>query len=390
MKKYFEYDRLIEEKDFCNFSKEKELLYKHIERGDCVKIFAPRNFGKTSLIKNILAKKWEKENPEHRVILYADFYSIENLENISLELTKSFNLSFSNKKSFFDKGMEWTKMLKNIRPVWQPSSNGEGIGEFSIRTEQNHDIVDFEILFENINRLQKNKQMEFLVILDEFQEIAKIKRAEAKLRNALQNLSNKIPVVILGSKQHLLSKIFDNPKAPFYSWGFTLELHPIDYEQYTTYLNQRFKEASKHIDLKNSQYIQDKLNRIPESINRFCDFLARDPLVKIINKTVIDDKIKEFIDRSRSIYEENLIQFKKNPKKVLLALTKVGEITAITGQNFLKEIPDVSKTGVSDIMKNFLDDSVVSRKINQDGSFSYKIVDPFMREFLLRYKLFNN
>ncbi|MBF0361283.1 MAG: hypothetical protein HQK49_09740 [Oligoflexia bacterium] len=388
MKKYFEYDRLIEEKDFCNFSKEQEVLYEHIQSGNCVKIFGPRNFGKTSLIKNIIAKKWEKENYSKRVVIYTDLFSVDTIDDISSELTKSFNMAFSNKKSFFDKGMEWAKSLKNIRPVWQPATSGDGIGEFSIKTEKNDDVVDFEIIFENINRLHKNKKMEFLIVLDEFQEIAKIKRAEAKLRNALQNLSSKIPVVILGSKQHLLSKIFDKPKAPFYSWGFALEIHPIEYEQYTNYLNQRFKQVNQHINSPNSQYLQDKLNRIPESINRFCDFIARDTSIRTIDQKIIDSKIKEFIDKSRSIYENNFIQFKKNPKKVLLALAKTGEVVAITGKNFLREIPDVSKTGVSDIIQNFLDNSIVSRQLNQSEEFSYRIADPFMREFLLRYKLF--
>ncbi|MBF0367552.1 MAG: ATP-binding protein [Oligoflexia bacterium] len=356
-----------------------------------MKIYGPRNFGKTSLVKNILAPKWESENRDNRIILYADFYSVESLENISIELTKGFNKAISAKKNLFDKGMNWVKSLKNIRPVWQPSTTGDGIGDFSIRTEHNNEIVDFEILFENINNLSCNKKnkkkgLEFLIILDEFQEIAKIKRAEAKLRNALQNLASNIPVIILGSKQHLLSQVFDRPKAPFYSWGYTIELHPIDYEQYNNYLNERFTQINQSIDLETSTYLQNKLNRIPEAINRFCDFIARDSLIANISKEIVDLKIQEFIDKSRSLYENNYTQFNKNPRKVLLALAKARVVSAVTGQKFLKEVPSVSKTGVSDIVKTLLDDSVISRDISSDGEFLYRISDPFLREFLIRYK----
>ncbi|OFZ82098.1 MAG: hypothetical protein A2583_12010 [Bdellovibrionales bacterium RIFOXYD1_FULL_53_11] len=59
MDKIFEYDRIIEEDNFCNFDQEKEFLKKHLDSDDCVKIFGPRNFGKTSLIRNIIAPKGE-------------------------------------------------------------------------------------------------------------------------------------------------------------------------------------------------------------------------------------------------------------------------------------------------------------------------------------------
>ncbi|MBT4289382.1 MAG: hypothetical protein HOD92_18815 [Deltaproteobacteria bacterium] len=55
--------------------------------------------------------------------------------------------------------------------------------------------------------------------MDEFQDIAGIKEAEALFRNSLQNLNFKIPIVILESKQHLLTKIFARPTALFFNWG---------------------------------------------------------------------------------------------------------------------------------------------------------------------------
>ena len=63
----FVFDRLVEETDFCNFHREREALLDDVERGAFVRIFAPRNWGTTSLVKNIIAKQWESKNPDGRV-----------------------------------------------------------------------------------------------------------------------------------------------------------------------------------------------------------------------------------------------------------------------------------------------------------------------------------
>ena len=380
-KRYFEYDRLIKEEDFCNFSSEKEKLFDHICAGDCVKIFGPRNFGKTSLVKNIVADKWVKADANHRAIIYADFYSVLSLHDISLELTKAFNHALAGKKSLFDKGLDWIKTLKQLRPVWSPSLDGDGVGEFSIKTESNSSVIDFELIFQNVNELQRAGKMNFLIILDEFQEISKIKAAEARLRNALQCFTINIPVVILGSKQHLLNQIFNRPKSPFYSWGITMEIEAIPYQQYCSYMNQRFVLAQKKIGPEISHYLQDKMNRIPESINRLCDIIARELETSVIDIPAINCAIKILIDQSRSLYEIQFASLNINQRKVVIALAQVGKITSITGVVFLQKTNGVSKSGVAEIVKKLLDESVISRVQGE-----YCLTDPLFREYVIQHK----
>lgn len=126
----------------------------------------------------------------------------------------------------------------------------------------------------------KKKYFDFLIVLDEFQEIARIKKAEALLRGALQTLGSNISVIILGSKQHLLAQIFEKPRAPFYSWGYTMEFKDIAFDKYTNYINQRFANYGLSISEQDSEYLQTQLHRIPESINRFCDFLCKNKIRK--------------------------------------------------------------------------------------------------------------
>lgn len=379
-KELFKYDRTIYEADFCNFQKERDILINLVEEGKCVKLFGPRNFGKTSMAKNIIAKKWEEKHKSKRVVVYADFFSVESLEDISLELMKSFTESINSKKNVFSKSIGWLSELKSIRPTWTPSSSSE-LGEFSIALEGNK-AVSFEAILESIHSLQLKKQFEFLLILDEFQEISKVKKAEAKLRGALQKFSTNIPIIILGSKQHMLAEIFEKPKAPFYSWGMTIEFNPIDYMEYFQYMNERFLLANKSIDQDTSIYLQDKLKRIPEAINRFCDYILKNYENNQITSETIDSLLGEFIEQSRSIYEHIFSELSKTERQIVIALSIRKKVKSILGKDFLSAIHDTSKSTVGNIAKKLLNNSTISI----DHEQYYMVTDPFFEAYIIRYK----
>ena len=359
---------------------------KSIEHGECIKLYGPRNFGKTSLARNIVGKEWESKDPKKRIVVYADLYSVNTLEDISFEISKAFQSAINSKKNFFDKGMEWMKVLKNIRPTWSPSLDGSDMGEISFATQKMGKIIDFGLIFESIDELQKEKKIKFLIILDEFQEVHKVKKAEAKLREVLQNFRSKIPVVILGSKQHMLSEIFEKPRAPFYSWGMTVEFQPIDYVKYFNYIEERFKKVGKSHSLEVSKYLQDKMNRIPESINRFCDYWVKNAETDSMQKADVDQKMSEFVDRSRSIYEHSYSTLFSSERKIMINVAKHGRITDFLGKSNLKEINGVSKSTVQNLKKKLLDSSVLSCGLNEEGQLTYWVTDPFFSYFIKSYK----
>ena len=50
-----------------------------------------------------------------------------------------------------------------------------------------------------------------MIILDDSQDIVRVEESEARLRNIFQNIN--IPVIVLGSKKHILADIFVKPRA---------------------------------------------------------------------------------------------------------------------------------------------------------------------------------
>ena len=384
----FVFDRLIDAADFCNFESEKKRIEDSISQGHCLKLFAPRNFGKTSLIKNIIAKDWELKSPDTRIVIYIDFYSFTSIDEVSMEFTKAFNEGLSRKKNLLEKSADFFALFKKVRPVWKPPVDADGLGEFSIRTTQDQSVVEFSAVLENINALVTAEKFEFLIIFDEFQEIKNIPRLEAKLRESLQKMKPTVPVVVLGSKFHLLKKIFETPHAPFANWGMTVEMGYIPFEHYTQYANERLNKMSMYLEPNESIFLQESLNRIPEVMNKMCNFISSLHIRGAISRSYIVGAIDSYIELSRSIYSSLYAEFSLNERKIICALTSLHKTSSISGKEFLKVVDGMSKSGVANIVDKLMDKGTIDRSVNEAGSFEFSITDPLFRKFVEKYHIF--
>lgn len=381
----FVYDRLLGPEDICNYKKESETLLKHIEQGDCIRLYAPRNFGKTSLLKNSVGPRWASNAPGQRIVVYVDFYAVASLADIAHELFAALSRALAKHQTIFEKGGQWLKALKNIRPVW--SANAEGGIDFSLTMAGGQKIPELEQTLAVIGDLHKSGRFAFFLIFDEFQEISHIAKAAAKLRGALQELPATLPVAVLGSKYHLFKTVFDQPRAPFYSWGLPFALNEISYDDYHEYMQQRFLPAGKSIDLEAARYLQDRLNRIPESINRICEFIRSDTSLQSIGRKEIDAAIERYSEFAASLYNNLYAQLLPNERSLVDALVSLGVVHEITGRDFLL-VSKLAKSTINAILKRLLDKGIVEQIIaGESAAFAYRVTDPLFAYFVRRFKI---
>ena len=391
MSQVFEFDRVLRRENICNLEHELDQLNRICTAGECVKIYGRRNSGKTSLVTRAVAEDWHSgiSGDGRRVIVYVDLYSVRSLDDISREFTKAFNLAMSRERSLWEKGVKWMKALKKVRPIWQPPiSSNEGMGSFSLTTEGGESVVDFELVIENIAALAEAGNFEFLLILDEFQEVGRVERATAKLRGALQTLPGNLPVVIMGSKYHLLQKIFLEPREPFHNWGHTVEFGPIDYISFHEYMNVRFGKFGKTIDLTTSRFLQDLMDREPEAINRLCSAIALDEtLGEVISKQIVSSKLGELLESSRSIYSERFAQYTKLERRVLEGFAREGTVRKPTGKGFVRKLQETGASSIQAVIERFLDNGVIYREQDDDGKNIFRLSDPLFALYLKQYKV---
>ena len=86
-----------------------------------------------------------------------------------------------------------------------------------------------------------------VLVFDEFQEIVTLDRHYPKLMRAVFQEQPEVGHVYLGSKRHLLERIFDDANEPFWRSAKRLEIGTIP-AAFARFLRRRFEETEKAID----------------------------------------------------------------------------------------------------------------------------------------------
>ena len=376
--KRFIFDSILDEENICNLKKEKHKIMKGVDNGLKLLVYGKRNMGKTSLVKNAVAKSWLRRQSSG-FFMYVDLMGVKQLSQISERMAIAFSEAYN---SCFKMKSVFNNMLKIIKGV-KPSIelDEKGYPKLSFGIEEGEKIRPFTDILKQLDLIYASN-IPILLALDEFQDIALIDQAEALFRNGLEHIDSRIPVVILGSKQHLINRIFARPKAPFFNWGTHVYFEAIDYHEYWQYMDERFKQEGLRISFENAVYLQDKMSRMPEAINRLCFALLFHDIAKgEITKEDIDSGLGKIITDRRNEPEIYLSGFTASEQKVIINLSKMEPVQHPQGKDFLKSI-NLTAPGVRKIMMKLEDEAVVYKE-----DVGYILADPLLKQHVLEYRL---
>jgi GTPase SAR1 family protein len=376
--KRFIFDSILDEENICNLNKEKHKIMKGVDNGLKLLVYGKRNMGKTSLVKNVIAKSWLRRQSSG-FFMYVDLMGVKQLSQISERMTIAFSEAYNDcfkMKSVFNNML---KIITGIKPSIELDENGYPKLSFGIVGGEK--IRPFKDILKQLDLIYTSN-IPILLVLDEFQDIALIDEAEALFRSGLEHIDSRIPVVILGSKQHLLNRIFARPKAPFFNWGTHVYFEAINYHEYWQYMDERFKKEGFRISFENAVYLQDKMSRMPEAINRLCFALLFHDIPKgEITKEDINSGLSNVVSDRRNEPEIYLSGFTASEQKVIVNLAKMEPVLHPQGKDFIQSI-NLTAPGVRKIMMKLEDETVVYKE-----EAGYILADPLLRQHILRFRL---
>ena len=104
-----------------------------------------------------------------------------------------------------------------------------------------------ERLLELPGQLAAERDRQAVLILDEFQEIADIDRDLPKLMRAVFQQQPEVAHVYLGSKRHMMRRIFSDENEPFWRSAKQMELGVIAPELFAGYIADQFEATGRRI-----------------------------------------------------------------------------------------------------------------------------------------------
>ncbi len=373
--KQFIFDRLVDRENLCNLTKEKDQFLHLIETKSNVVVYAPRNFGKTSLLKNIVIDDFRKLNKKS-FVFFADLLGVKNLDSIIGRLMNSFERSFN--ESFPVKNI--FENIKSLLSMLQPEVSIDSItGNPSVSLGISADKKEYTIsyVFQLISAI--SKKIPVLIVIDEFQDIVRVDEAQALFRSVFQEMHN-MPVILMGSKRHLLGDIFSIPDAPLYSWGIDIEIPSIPYNEYQVYINDRFSTKNIHIAYDEAVYLQNLMHRIPEPVNIICQQIMDIYDNLEITKEIINNSLKQILDNRESRYEIQIQGFSETEEKILIELAKIKTIEKPQSKIFIAKTNLTSRT-IGKIFDKLLQIGIIEKT----GTY-YRISDPLFMFYLNYYR----
>lgn len=335
-----------------------------------VVIYGPRRYGKSSLVGE-LVDSLEKEGivcisfdmvKMASVNLFASTYATKVYRRLA-----PVRLGVRQVADFF----------KQLRPKLTIGNDGESDFTFdSVTAEMGPEELS-EVL-ELPQRLSDGKRV--LVVMDEFQEVESLMPDcgfERVMRSVIQNHHN-VSYIFLGSRYHLLRRMFTDHGRPFYKSALTMLLDKPPVEESVAFVASRFESAGLAITPDAARRLVGRVDNIPYYIQqlgfetfRFVDEAER----KVADVDDVDAAFSRLSGFNHDQYEQAMLSFSMTQKTLLIALANeaTNEFDAGYRQRHGLGTPSTLNSA--------------KKKLIEDGHVEHvggvcRLSDPFFAEYL--------
>ncbi len=237
----FEYGGVVAGDSFCNRAREKADLAQAIRNHEKLFVFSERRFGKTSLVRAVLAGFSKRTT----VCAYVDLWPTDNEATFVTAMAKAITQAMS---SSVGKLLETGKSLfSNLAPSVTLDEGGKPEVNFGV-SRHTRIVPALDEVLETPAKIAAKHDRDVVIVLDEFQQVLEYgsDRVEKKFRSVIQN-HREVAYVFLGSRKHLIQKMFMDRSRPLYRAGGHYPLGPIAEEHWLPFIRERFAGAGKKI-----------------------------------------------------------------------------------------------------------------------------------------------
>jgi AAA+ ATPase superfamily predicted ATPase len=365
----FSYGAIVSGNHFYDRKEECAHLVKTLSGGNNVVLYAPRRFGKTSLVFKVI------EQLEHKGFLcvYFDFMAVFSPESFVRLYTKALSAKQTNLKKF---AQIFTSVIKTIRPVL--NFGADGTPEFSIDFANiaiNETIVS-QLL--DVPETLAGAGKRVIIFFDEFQEVERLSgiNFEGLLRSKVQQQRN-TNYLFFGSKTHLLTDLFNSKKRAFYNAASQVTIGPLPQKDTIKHLRGRFAESGITLSPAMAKYMISVAADIPHYIQLLAAEIWQYMINsrKLVTKRIIDDCTGRVLAFKGDYYMELFDRRSQSQKQLLQALTVEGK--NIFSTTYIRTYRLPSAATLQRALKELINEGIVER-VNDE----YFISDPFFKRFI--------
>src|SRR5881392_3388279 len=210
-------------------------LLRAVVGGHYVRLYGPRKYGKTSLLRRVLL---EGEREEGLIPVLVDLYGVLSVADVAIRFERAYAKQL--------KG----KTRARIEEFLQSTGLGLSLGAFGVSARLQLDprsdpLPALHALLDLPLRLEEGGGFRALIVLDEFQDVTKVKEMDAVLRSHIQFQGEVASFVFAGSEPGLMRQLFEDRERPLYGQAVPMRLDRLADADIAAHIADRFRGTNR-------------------------------------------------------------------------------------------------------------------------------------------------
>jgi hypothetical protein len=233
----FIYSHPLAPEDIINRDEETQELLRNVVGGHFVRLFAPRKYGKTSLLRRALRDGQEQES---LIPVLVDLYRVSSIADVTVRFERAYSKHL--------KG----PLRAKVEDFLQKTGIGLSLGAYGISAKLRLDpkvdpLPALHALLDLPLRLEESGGYRAFVALDEFQDIDKVPDLDGLIRSHIQYQGEVASYVFAGSEPALMKQLFENKDRPLYGSAVPMRLQRLANEEIAAYVAERFSQTGRSV-----------------------------------------------------------------------------------------------------------------------------------------------
>lgn len=241
----FNFGDLAVDSRFTDREREVAELTADMRNGQNVVVFAPRRFGKSSLVWRA-AQQLAVRNEV--LVAQVDLMLTTTKEQLASALAKAIYEEIAT--PLFRARERTARVVGGLRisPVVTVDPQTGELG-FTFRAGYERADVDatLEALFELPAKLAAERRKRVAVVFDEFQEVLALDPHLPRVMRSIFQMQPEVAHLYLGSKRSMMERLFNDANEPFWRSAKQMELGPIPAAEFASFLVERFEQTGRRL-----------------------------------------------------------------------------------------------------------------------------------------------
>ena len=371
----FRYGALALDDAFTNREAEVAELLTDILNGQDVVVFAPRRYGKSSLVWRVS----QQAIAQDVLVAHVNLMTTPTLERLAEKLAETIHDDLA---STLFRARERLRVFAGLRitPVvtLDPQSGKLGFTFDAGRQPQDLDAT-LERLLELPGQLAAERERKVALVLDEFQEIVDIDPNLPRLMRSVFETQPAVAHVYLGSKRHMLERIFNDENEPFWRSAKQLELGVIAPPLFRGYIHWQFERTGRRVGPAVVDRVLDATLGHPYATQELCYFVwAETPESGTAGDEQYDAALEKLLRAEHAHFGLVWEKAARAQRLVLHALAREPGRPLASEYRRRHGLPGPSS--VQRALQALVKDELIAR----EESGEYRIAEPFLAEWLRR------